>query len=103
MRKRMEYWPDQFSRAPKESDQHCVYDRLQLASWTRPLSSGGAYRLEIISAPTERVWCNAYNYFVPKNRQISRLIATQEVSIGTEVIEIMWTWKSPDRHLLCTN
>ena len=36
------------------------------------------------------------------------LIATEEVSIGTDVIEIMWTWKNrgrivcPDRHLLCS-
>ena len=31
------------------------------------------------------------------------LIGTQEMSIGTNGIEIMWTLKSPDRHLLCTN
>ena len=47
--------------------------------------------------PTEMVWCNACN-FVPRIANLAIvdwcLIATREVSIGTDVIEIMWTWKS---------
>ena len=31
---------------------------------------GGAYRLEIISALSERVWSATYTFFVLKNRRI---------------------------------
>ena len=61
------------------------------------VSSGGAYRF-IMSALTERVWCNAYSYFVRRTPNLAIvdwcLTATQEVLIGTDVIEI----RSPIRN-----
>ena len=33
-----------------------------VVSSPRLFSLGGAYRLEIIRPPSERVWCNAYTY-----------------------------------------
>ena len=73
----------------------------------------GTYRLEIISAPTERVWCvlsmvwcNAYTQESPL-----LIIATQEVSIGTfessssdkRVHACDLDDVCPDRHLLCSS
>ena len=41
-----------------------IYNYISLVPHT--LSSQGAYQLEIISACSKRVWCNAYTFFVQR-------------------------------------
>ena len=35
---------------------------------------GGTYRLEIISAPSEKVWSTAYTFYVLKNQRILSIV-----------------------------
>ena len=41
-----------------------------LISWTRPFPRGGAYRLEIISAPSEKVWRTSIAWLCSTDIQI---------------------------------